>query len=160
MVEPFVLPHPRKNDQPQSVNDPLRTVTATSNDLSLAEPFLVPHFGERDGQKPRTHSVDAPMPTVATSVPGLIEPFMVTVNHGEGDTTRRARSVDVPMPTTTSKIGDGICQPFLIAYYGTNNMSETGEPLPTVTSHDRFGLVEAEVTHYRLDIRFRMLQPR
>jgi DNA (cytosine-5)-methyltransferase 1 len=115
---------------------------------------------EREGQSPRTHSVDAPMPTVATSVPGLIEPFMVTVNHGEGDTTRKARSIDQPMPTTTSKIGEGICEPFLIAYYGTQNMSETGEPLPTVTSHDRFGLVEAEVTHYRLDIRFRMLQPR
>jgi DNA (cytosine-5)-methyltransferase 1 len=64
------------------------------------------------------------------------------------------------MATTTGSIGDGICQPFLIAYYGTKNMSAAGEPLPTVTARDRFGLVEAEVTHYRLDIRFRMLQPR
>lgn len=49
--------------------------------------------------------------------------------------------------------------PFLIAYYGTQNMSSTDSPLPTITTKERFGLVEVEVTQYRLDIRFRMLQP-
>lgn len=32
-----------------------------------AAPFLVPNLGERDGQEPRTHSVDAPLPTVTAS---------------------------------------------------------------------------------------------
>ena len=234
IVEPFLIGHPRQKDGTNktpvdSVDAPLRTVTATSCDMSvvepflvaaggpegkgrqpgdinapmpsvitenhtaLVEPFMVPHFGEREGQEPRTHSVDQPAPTVTSSVPllvepfivpqgvrnppreierpldtltttsrgvGLAEPFMMTVNHGEGNVTRCAQSVDEPMPTATSKIGTGICEPFIVAYYGTQNMSETGEPLPAITTKDRFGLVEAEVTHYRLDIRFRMLQPR
>jgi DNA (cytosine-5)-methyltransferase 1 len=162
LVSPFVLPHPRKNDQPQSVDDPLRTVTATSNDLSLAQAFIVPHFGERDGQQARTHSIDAPVPSVtATKGAGsLVEPFIVTVNHGDGDTSRRSRSINDPMSTVTGSMGEAVCEPFLVAYYGTNNMSETGEPLPTVTTKPRFGLVETEFVQYRLDIRFRMLQPR
>lgn len=167
LTEPFLTAyrgdHAGKTDgsaRTGSLDDPLPTQD-TSNRFGLAEPFIVPNFGERDGQEPRTHSVDAPVAAVTShGAGGLVEPFMVTVNHGEGDLPRAARSVDEPLPTTTSKIGDGICQPFLIAYYGTQNMSAVGDPLPTVTATDRFGLVEAEVTRYRLDIRFRMLQPR
>lgn len=124
LVQPFLMPHPRENDGPRSIDKPVQTVTASSSDLSL------------------------------------VEPFMITVNHGEGETPRPGMSVDEPMPTATSKIGTGICEPFLICYYGTENMSNPGDPLPTVTTKERFGLVEAEVKHYRLDIRFRMLQPR
>ncbi len=159
VVEPFLLPHPREHDQPHSIDRPVQTVTATSCDLSLVEPFIVPNFGEREGQNPRTHSVDAPMPTVTSHGAGeLIEPYLVTVNHGGAQ--RAAQSVDKPMATATTKIGTGICEPFLIAYYGTQNMSDPGEPLPTVTTKPRFGLVEPTVTRCRLDIRFRMLQPR
>lgn len=164
VVEPFLLPHPRENDAPHGVDRPMRTVTASSADLSLVEPFLThfrgDHAGREDGAR-RSSSLKVPLPTQDTSNRfALTQPFIVTVNHGDGDTTRSAKSVDVPMGTTTSKIGDGICEPFLIAYYGTKNMSGADEPLPTVTARDRFGLVEAEVTRYRLDIRFRMLQPR
>ncbi len=52
------------------------------------------------------------------------------------------------------------CETFIVCYYGTNNMSAVDAPLPTATTKPRFGLVEANVTHYMLDIRFRMLQPR
>ena len=160
LVEPFIVPQGRWNDT-RTVDRPLDTVTTTSRGVGLIEPFIVPNFGERDGQSPRTHSVDSPAPAVTShGAGGLVQPFMVTVNHGEGETPRPGLSVDYPMPTATSKIGAGICEPFLICYYGTNNMSDAGEPMPTVTTKDRFGLVEAEVTQYRLDIRFRMLQPR
>ena len=57
-------------------------------------------------------------------------------------------------------IGEAPIQPFVIEYYGAQNMSSVASPLPTVTANDRFGLVELEVTRYYLDIRFRMLQPR
>lgn len=162
LVEPFIIGQ-QSGATPRTVDDAVPTI-ATAGAVSLTQPFLThyrgDHAGREDGSK-RMSDLKEPLPTQDTSNRfGLAEPFMVTVNHGEGDTTRRANSVDDPMRTTTSKIGEGICEPFLIAYYGTQNMSETGEPLPTVTSHDRFGLVETEVTHYRLDIRFRMLQPR
>ncbi len=94
------------------------------NHSGIVEPFIVPNFGERDGQLPRTHSLEAPSPAVTS--------------HGAG----------------------ALVEPFLIAYYGTRNMSEPGEPLPTITTKPRFGLVEPRAEKYRLDIRFRMLQPR
>ena len=159
LVEPFIVPQFGVSD-PRSVDRPLGTVTTTSRGVGLAQPFITPNFGERDGQRPRTHSVDEPAPAVTSHGAGcLVEPFMVTVNHGEGDLTRRARSVDQPMPTATQKIGDGICQPFLIEYYGNGQPGSVDEPVPTATTKDRFGVVEAQVTRYRLDIRFRMLQP-
>ncbi|HCZ48673.1 MAG TPA: DNA methyltransferase [Gammaproteobacteria bacterium] len=53
---------------PRSVLDPVRTITtAKGGDMAVAEPFLVPNFGERDGQQPRTHSVQDPLPTVAAT---------------------------------------------------------------------------------------------
>lgn len=160
LVEPFLLGQ-QSGSVPRGLMDPVPTI-ATDGAISLTEPFLVnPNFGERSGQALRVRSIDTPVPAVTSAgAGGVVQPFMETVNHGEGNTPRVGMSVDEPMPTATSKIGTGICEPFLICYYGTQNMSEAGEPVPAVTTRDRFGLVEAKVTHFRLDIRFRMLQPR
>lgn len=201
LVEPFILPHPHKNDQPHSVERPMRTITATSSDLSLCEPFLlgqqscaaprsvkepvptvagagaisltesflVPNFGEREGQAARCQSVDSPMPTVTASkgagnlvTPHLVpKPFIAPTNHGAGD-TRRTASLDEPMKTVTGSLGDGLVEPqFIIEYYGSQNMSGVDEPMKTVTGTDRFALVDVKiVARYMLDIRFRMLQPK
>lgn len=162
LVEPFLLGQ-QSGSVPRGMSHPVPTI-ATDGAVSLTQPFLTyfrgDHAGRQDGSN-RNGSLETPLPTQDTSNRfGLAQPFMVTVNHGEGETPRAAQSVNEPMPTATSKIGTGICEPFLIAYYGTQNMSEAGDPLPTITTKERFGLVEANVTRYRLDIRFRMLQPR
>ena len=47
-------------------SQPLQTVTC-SESLALSAPFLVPNFGERPGQEPRTHDVDAPLPAVTAT---------------------------------------------------------------------------------------------
>lgn len=51
-------------------------------------------------------------------------------------------------------------QAFLTKYYGTGEGQGFGEPLHTVTTKDRFGLVTVHGTPYRIiDIGMRMLQP-
>jgi DNA (cytosine-5)-methyltransferase 1 len=50
----------------RSAEEPAPTVTC-SESLALSAPFLMPNFGEREGQEPRTHDVDAPLPTVAAT---------------------------------------------------------------------------------------------
>ena len=45
------------------VTSPAPTIT-TQNDLALATPFLVPNFGERADQAPRTHAIWQPLSTV------------------------------------------------------------------------------------------------
>lgn len=50
---------------------------------------------------------------------------------------------------------------FLIKYYGTASGADLSEPLDTVTTRDRFGLVTVEGLDYEIvDIGLRMLQPR
>lgn len=142
----------------RSVDKPAPAVTSAGAG-GVVEAFLLPNEGVGRGNAPR--SVDAPVNTVTAhrGAGGVVEPFLVTVNHGDGD-ERRVGTVAAPMPTATSKIGQGICEPFLVEYYGSSDASAVSEPVPTVTTKDRFGVVEATVTRYMLDIRFRMLQPR
>lgn len=130
VAEPFVVRtnfHPsngRMGAAPRCVSDPLPTVLGASVGLGVVEPFIVPNFGERDGQAPRCHSVADPLPAVTS--------------HGAG----------------------AIVEPFLTSYYGTSTVSSIEAPVPTVTTRDRFGLVQPVINGRALDIRFRMLEPR
>lgn len=117
----------------QSVDDPLRTVSAGGINAALAQPFLVPNFGEREGQKPRCHSVDEPMPAVTASGHiAVAQPFLVQLAHGESAgeknaENRRVRSVDDPVPTIHAQGGSvGLCEPSL------SRVQSVDEPLPTV----------------------------
>jgi DNA (cytosine-5)-methyltransferase 1 len=126
--------------------------------VGFCQPLLVPYRGERNGQEPRAHSIHDPVPTVTTlNGHALIEPYIVPLNHGGEDS--RAYPVHRPMPTLTSLDAWALVEPCLVKYYGTADARPIGEPLDTVTSRDRFGLVIPEKKGYKLDIRFRMLQP-
>lgn len=147
---------------PRNVDSPLPSV-ATKGAISLVEGFLIPQNSDSPA-----HSVNEPMRTLTTTSRGirLIQPYLVKVNHGNGNDPkgdeRRAYSVDKPLRTLTTKNGYGLVEPFITKYYGTAKSAQSLEdPLDTVTSRDRFGLVEPILDgEYRLDIRFRMLQPR
>lgn len=69
MAEPFLLPVTHQGDaRTHGIQHPVPTVTgANRGELGVAEPFLVPSFGERPGQEPRTHAVDSPLPSVAAT---------------------------------------------------------------------------------------------
>lgn len=128
LVTPFILPHDQFTGRNglalvDSIDRPMRTVTAANgSDNYLVSPFIVPHFGEREGQTPRTHSLDDPCPTV-----------------------------------TATKGAGSLVTPFLVQYNGTSTARDIHEPLGTVTTRDRFGLVTPDGV--ALDILFRMLKP-
>jgi DNA (cytosine-5)-methyltransferase 1 len=167
LVEPFIVP-PLRFDPSRvgSVDEPLPTITATGGRLfGLAQPFLVPMYGERTGQDPRTHSVDEPVPTVPATGGGkfgVVEPFIVDAafGNGGGHTSRRVGSVDDPLSTLPGSNRFGVAEPFLTKY----NRTATGaysvdEPIDTISTRDRFALVQPVIDGYVLDIHFRMLQP-
>jgi len=85
----------------------------------------------------------------------VVEPYLVEYRGGK-DPSRwqhRSKSVDDPL-----------AEGFLIKYYGAEEGVESVEqPLSTVTTKERFGLVQPVIRidgqDYLLDIRFRMLQP-
>ncbi|PSQ48334.1 cytosine methyltransferase, partial [Halobacteriales archaeon SW_6_65_15] len=101
---PFVLPrngtygdlHSNSTYDPDE--RPLHTVTAKNTDGYLVTPYLVPYYGEREGQRPRTHDIEEPLPTVTAtgSDPYLAQPYLVEYNGG-------SHNVDEPLPTVTTK---------------------------------------------------------
>lgn len=160
VVQPFIVPPLRFNPSlVASVDNPLPTITATGGRLfGLAEPFLVPMYGERDGQEPRTHSVDEPVPTVPATGGGkfgVVEPFIFA-----NRTHNAPKSVDDPVPPLCTGDHIAVVEPFLTKYNRTAvSAYSVDEPIDTISTRDRFALVQPIINGYVLDIHFRMLQP-
>ena len=77
----------------QPTEQPLPTLT-TRDDMGVAtptaKPYIVPNFGERNGQEPRVHDVDDPVPAVASRGAGsLVSPMLV------GPVLKRVRDADI-----------------------------------------------------------------
>jgi DNA (cytosine-5)-methyltransferase 1 len=142
----------------RDVSRPAPTIAA-SGAQALVDACLIPFYGERPGQVPRTHSLNEPVPTIPASGDGKFAKvdFLVQVNHGGGD-SGRLHPVTEPLKTIASKNGFGLAS-FVINYYGTGIAHGVSEPVPTVTAKDRFGFVTCGETTYGLDIRLRMLEP-
>ena len=78
-------------------DQPIPTLT-TKADMCLAtpiaKPYIVPNFGEREGQEPRVHDVDEPVPAVTSRgagslvSPALIEPILKQLNDADVDPRR------------------------------------------------------------------------
>lgn len=105
LVEPFVLQQ-QSGGVPRAVRDPLPTL-ATKGAVSLIEPFLVPRYGERPGQRPRTHAIDKPAPTIPCTVQvGLAQPFLVRYQGTGGP-----ESIEAPVSTITTRDRLGLVEP-------------------------------------------------
>jgi DNA (cytosine-5)-methyltransferase 1 len=130
---------------------------------ALVSAFLAKHYTGVVGS-----DMADPMATV-TSVDhhSLVAANLVHMGHGEGkDGGKRfshgIRDVTDPLNTVTaSGASAGLVQSFLVKYYGTDQDPAMREPLHTVTTKDRFGLVMVHGEPYAIvDIGLRMLAPR
>ncbi len=151
-LEPFLVAM-EHGGRELDIDKPLPTITtAKGGAFGVAQPFLVPFYGERAGQAPRTHNIEHPLATVVTEPKfGLCEPFLLGQQSGA-----EGRAVSSPAPTVATKGAISLIEPFLVAFYGSGvNVESIREPLRTVTTKDRFGLVQPMA----LDITFRMLRP-
>ena len=137
-----------------SVDEPVGTISAQGTHLGLCEPFVI---GQQSCAAPR--SISEPLPTVATAgAISVVEPFIVQSDQ-QGGGAERVKSLDDPLGTIVTKANMCLAEPYLTKYFGTAMANSVDEPLDTITTKDRFGLVQPEWNGYRLDIRFRMLQP-
>ncbi len=160
LCQPFVVNVAHAGGERVSGCDaPLGTIPAGHRgEFGLVEPFIVQYQGGEDAKALRVHSVDNPLPTQPTENRfGLCQPFVVQTSHT--GTTGRApyvKSVDDPLTTVTGRVEHGVCVPFLTKYYGSGaGARPVTDPLDTVTTKDRFALVQPR----GMDILFRMLQP-
>ena len=125
------------------IDEPLPTVVACRENHAVCVPFLKPNFNERDGQLPRTHDLNSPLPTVTSRGAGdLIVPYLVQLTHGG-----RVISLDKPMRTvTTANRGEtAIAVPFITTYYANGKAYPVADPLCTLSTRDRCGLAMAVI---------------
>ncbi|WP_289022849.1 DNA cytosine methyltransferase [Desulfobacter postgatei] len=156
LVQPFVTII-KGMSKTRGVDKPLPTLT-TKQQMYLCEPFLIDRNYSHAGSS-RVRSLDRPAPTLTTR-PGqaIVEPFILPQQQGAPGQLR-VRSIDKPMPSMTTTGAEQLVEPFIVKYFGTGTAKSVNEPLDTVTTKDRFGLVEIFEKTQGLDIRLRMLQP-
>lgn len=139
----------------QSAARPIMTLDS-SNRYALVTSFLHKYY---DGNyKGAGDSLKNPLPTVtAWDHNSVCAATLIQMNnHYDG------RNIKEPIPTITAGGGHfGEVRAFLIKYYGTSACQDINNPLDTVTTKDRFGLVTVNGVDYRIaDIGLRMLEPK
>ena len=139
----------------QNIEDPIMAVDG-SNRYGLVTSFLHKYYD--GGYKGAGESVENPLPTVtAWDHNSVVTANLIQMNnHCDG------RDIIDPLPTITAGDGHfGEVRAFLIKYYGNGSAEDVTEPLDTITSRGRFGLVTIQGVDYQIvDIGLRMLEPR
>lgn len=156
--------------------------------IDSPSPFIVPGsdiaptliqqgWGEREGQAPRVLDIHAPLGTVVAGgiKHALVAAYLAKHNGGNEAT---GQMFTAPVDTVTCKdtkavVAATLAPPidatghingvhaFLLKYYGSDGDPRIDQPLHTVTTRDRFGLVVVRGQRYIItDIGMRMLAPR
>lgn len=139
------------------INEPIRTIT-TGGHHALVAAFLAQYHTETSRSEVRGQGMDKPIYTLDTSPRySLVTSHLLQMNnHCDG------QPLDKPMKTIVAGPGHwGEVRTFLLKYYGTGEGQRVEEPLATITTKDRFGLVTVHGQDYQIvDIGMRMLEPR
>ncbi|WGT64967.1 DNA cytosine methyltransferase [Variovorax paradoxus] len=147
----------------RAATEPLSTITTKGAQQTIVAANLV-HMGHgegKDGKKRFSHGVrDATEPLNTVTASGM--PAALVTTHLMVNTTGHSgAAADSPLPTITTGGHMAEVRAFLIKYYGTDQDPQLREPLHTVTTKDRFGLVTVHGEEYAIvDIGLRMLTPR
>jgi DNA (cytosine-5)-methyltransferase 1 len=173
--------------------EPLTTVTSKAEHLLVCPTLVQTGYGERPGQAPRVPGLEKPLgtsvngqkhalvaaylakhfggavgasaerPLPTQTVRGtqtqVVAANLVHFNHGE----KQWSGCDEPARTVTTGNHAFLVYSFLTKYFGTAIGCPLGEPAPTVTGKDRFGMVTVTIDgelFIIVDIGMRMLSPR
>lgn len=146
-----------------AMTEPLPTITAGPKEKPAGAPHalgIVTAHIQRDMGASVGHAADAPLGTVTAGGGG--KSALVTSNMIKLRGTSTAAGTDEPLGTVSAGgQHHAEVRSFLLAYYGASETHSLSDPLNTVTSRDRFGLVTIHGQDYQIvDIGLRMLQPR
>ena len=121
--------------------------------IRSGKPFIVPTgYGERKGQAPRVHDMDAPLSTVVSTVKqNLVKPILspITITNTSNSV---GSSAGDPVHTVTTAGNQILVSPNLIQYHTeqTENVRAAGlgAPINTVDASNRYGLTCANLVEY------------
>ncbi len=140
-------------------NEPLRT-QSTENRFSLVAAFLAQHNAGPHNENMSGRHAGAPISTITAS--GTQQQIVTSHLLKLRGTSKDGQPVDTPLHTVSAggtHLGE--VRAFLMKYYSTDQDPRLTEPLHSVTTKDRFGLVTVHGEDYVIaDIGMRMLTPR
>lgn len=173
------------------IDAPLSTITTKAEHLLVSPTLVQTGYGERAGQAPRVPGLDKPLGTVVAgaSKHALVAAFLAKHYTGVVGTdlrqpigtvtaqdhhslvasslvklrgTSNSASTAEPLHTVSAQgQHHAEVRAFLTAYYGSDQDTPLDDPMHTVTTKPRFGLVMVDGQPYGIaDIGMRMLQPR
>ncbi|MFE2384457.1 DNA cytosine methyltransferase [Streptomyces misionensis] len=161
-IPPLLIPvEGRDGKEPNSANLPLRTQTAR-NETGLA---WLPFIAELRGGGSVARSATESLATVTASGNhhGLVTPdlpaFVMRNNSSKGDGGEHCTRASEPLRTLTTMGHQSLVtwESLLVPYYGNGTARPVREPVGTLSTRDRYALVQGEVDIN--DVRFRMLEP-
>ncbi len=174
-ARPFIVPvnHGGGENRCESIDAPLSTITAQRRGHALVAPTLIQTgYGERKGQRERYLNLHEPLGTVVAGGQkhALVSAFLAKHYGGvvgtaltDSISTITARDHHSVVEATLEGVPDRRreVRAFLAAYYGSSDVGQPcADPLRTVVTKDRFGLVTVEgVEHVITDVGMRMLEP-
>lgn len=123
--------------------------------IRSGKPFIVPtRYGERKGQAPRVHDLDAPLPTVvSTGKENLCRPLLapVTVTNTSNSV---GGTVGAPVHTVTTAGNQMLVTPSLVSIGqtgGGDRIRDIREPVPTTVSKQEACLVAPSLIQYHTE---------
>lgn len=123
--------------------------------IRSGKPFIVPTgYGERKGQAPRVHDMDAPVPTVVgTGKENLCRPLLapVTVTNTSNSV---GGTVGAPVHTVTTAGNQMLVTPSLVSIGqtgGGDRIRDIREPVPTTVSKQEACLVSPSLIQYHTE---------
>lgn len=155
----------REGQAPRAMDaeKPLGTVVAGGIKHAAVTAFLAQFSETREGRKLNAgHSAEEPVSTIVQK--GPLQAVCTSNLVKLRGTCRDGQSVEEPLHTLSAGgTHMGEVRAFLLKYYGTDQDPRLEEPLHSVTTKDRFGLVTVTIEgeeYVIVDIGMRMLTPR
>ena len=164
LTAPYLVPRygERPTQEPRAlpVDAPMPTIVPTANGGALVAAFMAQQNGGVVGHQTYGHDMRKPVSTIS----GKGAQQQLVVSHlSKLYGTSTGADPREPAPTVTAS-GNHLAEvrAFLIAYYGNEKDGRAlTDPMGTVVSRERFGLVTVDGTDYEIaDIGLRMLTPR
>lgn len=127
------------------VSQPVHTVTSAGNQILASASLMC--IGQTGGGD-RLRDIREPVPTVVSKQEACLLSANLIQYHTE--TTETARTADLHSPINTVDTSNryGLATAQLVEYYGNGQSVGVGEPLHTVTSHDRDALALVHIQKY------------
>lgn len=144
------------------LDKPLGTMVAGGGKHALVAAFLAQHNAGEKMASNAGRPANTPLSTLTTS--GSQQQVVAASLMSMHGAARRGQAIDAPHPTICAGgQHSALVAAFLQKYYSTQQDPDLNEPLHTLTTRARFGVVTVEIdgqTYAIADIGMRMLTPR